>query len=240
MTEEASAAVRGAIAGGASSVVVADSHGTMQNLVADQLDSRARLISGSPRMFSMVQGLDASFDALVFVGFHSAAGNFGVMAHTFNGQAFTRIEIEGRLVGEVELFAGYAAELNIPLAVVTGDDFLAREVSALFPDAKTVVVKECLGGWASNSLSPKSACQLIETSIKTKLKEGERRRIDPPRNGPFTVEIEMTKQFFADACCLLPEMDRISATRISFESKSYSHAVRVIQALSYIVMGVVQ
>lgn len=146
MTAEASAAVRGAVKGGASQVVVADSHGTMQNILPEELDPRARLVSGAPRTFSMLAGLETEFDALVLIGFHSAAGRIGVMSHTYNGSAFARIEIDGRLVGEAELFAGYAAELNVPLAVVSGDDCLAEEVAAVFPQAETVVVKTCLGG----------------------------------------------------------------------------------------------
>jgi D-amino peptidase len=132
---------------GASSVLVADSHAFMQNILADQLDSRARLVSGSPRTFSMLHGLDSSFDALLLVGFHAAAGTFGVMAHTLSGLAFARIEIDRRAVGEVELFGGYAAELGVPLVVVTGDNLVAAETVNTFPDTISVVVKDGLGGW---------------------------------------------------------------------------------------------
>lgn len=157
MTEEASAAVRGAFSGGASSVVVADSHAFMQNILPELLDPRARLVSGSPRTFSMLHGLDGTYDALILIGFHTAAGTFGVMSHTYSGLAFSRIEVDGRTMGEVELFAGYAAEMSVPLAIVTGDDFLAKEVSAIFPHTKSVVVKECLGVWV---VGQATACHL--------------------------------------------------------------------------------
>lgn len=238
MTEEASAAVRGAISGGASSVIVADSHAFMQNILPDHLDPRAKLIAGSPRMFSMIHGLDATFDALVFVGFHTAAGTSGVMAHTLNGQAFSRVEIAGRIVGEVELFAGYAAEFGVPLVAVTGDNLLAQEVAACFPNAALVVVKEHISGWASESLSPTNSRQLIEDAIAVALSKHAKTTEPPLRATPFTVEVEMTRQFFADACCLLPELTRLSATRLSFESDSYGTAVRILQALSWIVTGV--
>lgn len=99
MTDEASAAVRGAYAGGATAVVVADSHATMQNILPAILDPRARLISGAPRPLSMACGLTPDFDALVLVGYHSAAGTPGVLSHTCNGAAFARVEIAGRAVG---------------------------------------------------------------------------------------------------------------------------------------------
>lgn len=238
MTEEASAAVRGAISGGAVSVTVADSHAFMQNILPDLLDPRAQLIAGTPRMFSMVHGLDATFDALVFVGFHTAAGTPGVMSHTLNGQAFARVEIAGRIVGEVELFAGYAAEMGVPLIAVTGDDLLAKEVTACFPNAVPVVVKKHIGGWASESLSPTKSRQKIEETLSCVLRKHVEATTQPPSVAPFTVEVEMTRQYFADACCLLPELSRLSATRLSFKSDSYGSAVRMLQALSWIVMGV--
>lgn len=238
MTQEASAAVRGAFQGGASSVVVADSHAYMSNIIADQLDHRARFISGSPRRLSMVHGLDASYDALVLVGFHAAAGTRGVMAHTLSGLAFARVEILGRTVGEVELFAGYAAELGVPLVAVTGDDRIAIEVLSIFPGSASVVVKESLGAWASNSLSPQASCELIESSVATSLRAKRNDEITSLHADPFIVNLDMTRQYFADACCLIPELKRTSATGVSFESPNYEHTIRVLQALVYIVMGV--
>ncbi|MFT5867741.1 MAG: D-amino peptidase [Gammaproteobacteria bacterium] len=223
---------------GASSVLVADSHAFMQNILADQLDSRARLVSGSPRTFSMLHGLDSSFDALLLVGFHAAAGTFGVMAHTLSGLAFARIEIDRRAVGEVELFGGYAAELGVPLVVVTGDNLVAAETVNTFPDTISVVVKDGLGGWACNSLSPQHAREKIESAIASGLSSKPLARAKRLQGTPFIVTVEMTRQFFADACCLLPDIKRLSATRISFESPSYEYAVRILQALSWIVIGV--
>lgn len=238
MTEEASAAVRGAINGSASTVVVADSHALMINILPDMLDPRARLIAGSPRMFSMIHGLDATFDALIFVGFHAAAGTRGVMSHTLNGLAFSRVEIDGRLIGEVELFGGYAAEIGIPLLVVTGDNLLAEETKVIFPNATPVIVKKHIGGWASESVSPEEARTKIEGTVSSILSTHVSSPVTLLRAAPFAVEVEMTRQFFADACSLLPEVTRLSSTRISFEAKCYGQAVRILQAFSWIVTGV--
>ena len=240
MTEEASAAVRGAFNAGAASVVVADSHAWMRNIVPDLLDPRARLVAGSPRIFSMVQGLDSTFDALVLIGFHAAAGTVGVMAHTYSGQVFSRIEICGRSVGEVELFAGCAAEVGVPLALVSGDDALARETLQLFPDTRAVIVKECLGGWAANSLSPVEARTRIERAVAEALQPGALVAPRPLETGPFTVAVEMSKQVYADACALLPNITSGSATGISFDSQDYGTAFRMVQALALIAMGVQQ
>ena len=57
MEQEVNAAIDGAFAGGATEVTVADSHAMMQNLRADRIDGRARLVQGKPRGLSMVEGL---------------------------------------------------------------------------------------------------------------------------------------------------------------------------------------
>ena len=96
MTEEASAAVQGAFDGGATEVVVADSHGPMRNIIADQLDPRALLVSGKPRPLSMAQGLRPDHDGMVLIGYHAAAGEPGVLSHTISGLAFSRIRVAWR------------------------------------------------------------------------------------------------------------------------------------------------
>ena len=67
MTAEANAAVEAAYESGATTVVVADSHGSMRNLLPDELHEDALLVQGSPRPLTMMEGLDESFDA-VFIG----------------------------------------------------------------------------------------------------------------------------------------------------------------------------
>src|SRR3954451_2061246 len=84
MTAEANAAIRGAFAGGATEVLVNDSHGTMDNLLHDRLEERARRLFGAPRPSCMVQGISAADSLAVFVAYHAAAGSPGVLAHTFS------------------------------------------------------------------------------------------------------------------------------------------------------------
>src|ERR1022692_2879586 len=94
MTEETNAAIRGAFDGGASEVLVSDSHGTMDNLLHEQLDPRARLIFGKPRGFCMAEGLTEQHDLALFLGYHAPAGARGVLAHTFSSH-FTGVRVNG-------------------------------------------------------------------------------------------------------------------------------------------------
>jgi D-amino peptidase len=87
MTREANAAVAGAFDGGATGVVVNDSHGDMYNLLAEEMDPRAELLIGSPKSWSMMQGFGPDFDVALFIGYHASAGTEGaVLDHTYSGR----------------------------------------------------------------------------------------------------------------------------------------------------------
>src|SRR5258707_15013694 len=73
MTGEANAAIEGALAAGATEVVVNDSHGHMRNLLAEGLNAEAWLVRGSPKTFCMLVSLPAGFEAVLIVGFHNTA-----------------------------------------------------------------------------------------------------------------------------------------------------------------------
>jgi len=164
MTAEANAAIRGAFAGGATDVLVNDSHGTMDNLLHDRLDPRARLVFGAPRPSCMVQGITRDDDVAVFVGYHAAAGADGVLAHTFSSN-FTELRVNGAAMTEAEVNALYAASLGVPVGVVTGDDEICAVARKAFPGVSAVEVKTAHGFSATDSLQPAVSCELIERSV---------------------------------------------------------------------------
>ena len=128
MAEDANAAIRGAFDGGATEVVVNDSHGSQRNLLPEDLDPRARLISHSFKRYGMMEGLDESFDAIVFVGYHAKADTpRGVFAHTGSG-VIRDLQINGRSVGEGGMNAALAAWYGVPVVVVSGDDVAVAQV----------------------------------------------------------------------------------------------------------------
>jgi D-amino peptidase len=237
MVGEANAAVRGAFAGGASEVTVADSHGPMRNMPAAELDPRARLVTGSPRPLSMAAGLEPSHAGVVLIGWHGAASRPGVLAHTINGRAFARIEVNGVVAGEPTLFAGHAAELGVPLLAASGDDRLADEISEQFPATQRIVVKRALGAVAADSLSPGAAQALIEAEVAEAVRGARDRQPEAPCAPPLSVSVVFTRQVHADAAVLLPALRRENATTVSFEAPSHAEAIGVISALSLIVSG---
>lgn len=163
MVVEANAAVAGAFDAGATRVVVADGHGGngMRSIRARDLDPRAELITGSPRRYGQLDGLDAGFDALLMVGYHTRHGRAGVLSHTTNGQAVGDLWVNDRVVGEVGLNALYAGALGAPTLLVTGDDLTCAEATHDCPGVATVTVKWALGRYAARGLHPDVAAAAI-------------------------------------------------------------------------------
>src|SRR5690606_25335321 len=104
MTAEASAAIAGACDGGATAVYVNDSHSGFRNMIASDIDARATLITGKPRVYSMMTGLEFGVNAVALVGHHSRAQGRGVLAHTINSFAFARVMVNGVELGEAGLY----------------------------------------------------------------------------------------------------------------------------------------
>ncbi|MDZ5695983.1 M55 family metallopeptidase [Chelativorans sp. M5D2P16] len=237
MTEEANAAIRGAFAAGARAVTVADSHGPMRNMIADALDPRAMLVSGKPRPLSMIQGIHEGHDGAVLIGYHAAAGNRGVLAHTISGLAFARIEMNGVPVGEPTLFAGHAAEIGVPLLAVSGDDRLGEEIRTQFPNARVIETKTALGAQASRSLSPHASRDLIEREVRTAVEGAAGQRPHAPCQPPLEVVVTFNRQVFADAACLVPEISRRGATEVVFTAGSHADAIGILAAFSILAQG---
>lgn len=156
MTAEANAAIAGAFDAGADTVLVNDSHGTMDNLLHELLDPRARLVFGSPKAECMAEGLTADHDVALFVGYHAPAGDRGVLAHTFSSY-FTEVRVNGVRMSEVGINALYAGAHSVPIGLVTGDDVICDLAGAGLPGVVTVPVKVAHGWSAADSLSPEAA-----------------------------------------------------------------------------------
>lgn len=169
MTAEANAAVQGAFDGGASAVVVSDSHGGngMRNLLLHDLDERAEIIIGSPRRLGQLEGLDSSFAAVLLVGYHTRHGAAGVLSHTTHGQAIANLWLNDSLVGEIGLNARLAGQFGVPIAMVSGDDLTIAEAKTELSECEGVIVKKALGRYAAQCLHPRQAQTVIKQGAST-------------------------------------------------------------------------
>jgi D-amino peptidase len=159
---EVNAAIEGAARAGATEFLVNDSHGAMANLRPDALAGGARYLSGRHKPMYMMEGLDASFDAVFFVSYHGSMGSdASALSHTYFPQAFLEVTINGVVAGEAGINALVAKALGIPIVLVTGDDVTAVETEAFSPGIQRAVVKTAVSRFAANSMHPVRARELI-------------------------------------------------------------------------------
>lgn len=192
MLDEVNAAIEGALAGGATEVVLNDSHGTMANLDPRRIAGGASYISGRHKPRYMMQGLDDSFDAAFLVGYHgSISGRPSTLSHTYNPEVFSAARVNGELVGESGINALVAAHYGVPIAFVSGDAVTWEETQPFAPDAVAVITKESITRFSASNLHPDESCRLIrdgaEQAVRRVAGEGMR---SPELERPATLDLE--------------------------------------------------
>jgi D-amino peptidase len=229
MTNEANAAIAGALEAGAKAVVVNDSHWLMRNLLAEELNPKAELMSGGPKRLSMVEGIDEGFDAAMFVGYHAMAGTTdATIDHTYTSRVY-QARVNGRPVGELALNAAMAGVYQVPLALVSGDQALAAEAKDLLgAGVETVIVKQAVGRFAARSVAPAVACEKIRAAAATAL----RRSHTPFTFGtPIRLEVDFIVSQMADMAELVPGSSRTGGRTVSYAAGDYRDVFRAWRAM---------
>jgi len=231
MTYEANAAIEGAVAVGATTVLVNDSHGTMRNIIPEELHEAAELITGSPKPFSMMQGIDSSFDAAFFIGYHARRGSYtGVLEHTYHGGVVSDVLINGKPMGETGINAGLAGHFKVPVILVTGDSVVTEEARAILGTVETVTVKEGVGRFAARCVSPTRARTLIKNGAAKALKSVN--KFKPFRfKTPIKIEVSFVHTGMTEMAELLPGVSRINGRTVSFGSNDYLEAFKALRAM---------
>src|SRR2546425_5040611 len=225
MTQEANAAIEGCVKAGATEILIADSHWNFDNLLPEELHEAATLVRGTPRSSSMVQGLDGSHDALLFVGYHARAGTpRAILDHTYTGR-IASVSVNGTEVGETGINAYLAGHHGVPVVLVTGDSAVTAEAKALVGNVHTVAVKDATGASAAKNLHPKKARDLIRTEASRALKDA--KAIPPLRaETPVEIVIDLKGTESADRAEMIPAVRRAGGTRIEFQADDYVHAFK--------------
>lgn len=229
MLEDANAAIRGAFAGGATDVLVNDSHGSQRNLLPEDLDPRARLISHSFKRHGMMEGLDESFDSVLFVGYHAkASAPRGLFAHTGSG-VVRDVQLNGVSIGEGGMNAAMAAWYGVAVALVTGDDTAVEEVKASAPGVTGVVVKRAINTRAVELVPVAEARRRIEAGAKAAVAAA--KKPAPVRAGPYKVTMQFRDVTIPEVASAFREMSRPAADTIAFERDAMPDAYRLIRVL---------
>ena len=235
MAAEVNAAIEGAFQGGATTVVVNDSHDGMRNLPLDQIDPRALVLSGSPKPGSMVEGLSQDFDLMFCTGYHAMAGSPSTLAHTYN-LTVQEAQISGRRVGELGLNAYWAATFGVPVALVTGDDVLEAETKDLLPWARYAQVKEARGRYASLSRGAEAARAAIRLAAEMAVREhAAMKPLLPPENPE--VQVRFTNPGQAQSAAICPGAERLDALTVRFAHSDYRQVYRAFRTLVTLASG---
>jgi D-amino peptidase len=228
MAEDANAAIRGAFEGGATDVLLNDSHGGQRNLLPEDLDPRARLISHSFKRHGMMEGLDDTFDAAIFVGYHAKAdAPRGLFAHTGSG-VVRDLQVNGRSVGEGGMNAALAAYYGVPVVAVTGDDVAVEEVKESAPQVRGVVVKRAINVRAVE-LKPLA---LARREIQEAARDGVAgAKQTAPVRGPVRVQLRYRNFTYPEIATAFKEIELVAPDTVAFTRETMPEAYRLIRVL---------
>ncbi len=232
MTGECNAAIEGCFDGGATEVIVNDSHDGMLNLIPDKLDRRARIIRGRSKEYGMMQGIDEDTAATLFVGYHARAGNEagGVLNHTMRGRDVLGVFLNDEPAGELRLNAALAGWHGVPVAMITGDDVLCAEGRACLGSVEAVEVKEAIDKYTALSLHPELARDQIRdaaTRAVSKLSDYEPYQVTTPT----TLRVSWNSTSIAALCASVPGVRRVGARDSEYTGSDYPEIYRLLRVL---------
>ncbi len=231
MTAETNAAIAGARTAGATRFVVNDSHGDIRNLLLDELDPAAEVITGGDKPYSMGAGLDSTFTAAFFIGYHASIGTpRAIQDHTYGGRTIYDIRVNGTHQSEATLNAALAGTHGVRTALITGDRACIEEAQRDLPGIEGVIVKEALTRMAARSLHPGEACRRIEEGAARALGQLASRPLFQPK-APFVLEIDWNNTQMADNCLDVPGVERVSGRTIRYQTDDYRAAYRMLLGL---------
>jgi D-amino peptidase len=229
MADDVNAAIRGARAGGATDIVVNDSHGSMRNLRLEDLEPGVRLISHSFKKSGMMEGLDESFDAVIFIGYHAQAGSAGgLFAHTGSG-VVRDVRVNGRSLGEGGLNTLVAGWYGVPVVLVTGDDVAVKQVTAVANAAKSVVVKRAINPRAVELRPFKIVHEEIERVASDAIRAAQ--KFSPRRESAYKVEVQFQDILIPEVAENLPGMTRPAPDTIGFSVETMPKAYTLVRLL---------
>jgi D-amino peptidase len=231
MTNEVLAAIEGARAAGATEFVISDSHGNGENLLLDRLPEDVTLIRSWPRPLMMMEGIDETFDAAIFIGYHSSTNNpAGVRAHTMSSGRLAGVYLNGVPVPEAGINAAIAGHFGVPVIMISGDDVIADEIRALLGDIEAAVVKWAISYHSARTLMPAAAYNLIREKVRTAIE-----RIDDFEpyvlERPITFDVTFKNYRPSEVLAYLPIVERIDSHSIRFVGKDMIEVSRFLEFL---------
>jgi D-amino peptidase len=240
MTGDVNAAIQGAAQAGANEITVTDGHAFGMNILIEELDGRARLNSGSPSPFSMVQGVDGGVDGVLFIGYHARAGSTNaILNHTWSSKTVSDVTLNGRGVGEIGLNAALSGHFGVPVLMISGDQTACGEARDLLGPIEVAVVKQATGKMAAE-------CLPLEVSRRL-ICEAAARAVGNLHSGPapkpfrlaepVRVAVDFLQAEMADHASLFAGASRTDGRRIEFSAPDMPTAYRSFRSVVALARG---
>ena len=224
MTQEANAAIEGALAAGATEILVRDSHGSARNILPDLLHKKARLLRNwAPSPKTMMEGIDETYDGVVFIGYHAKAGTAdALIEHTMTGN-ITDVSINGVSLPEAGINALIAGAFDVPVVFVAGDQAICQQAKALFGVVETVAVKDGIGGAAINH-HPEVSQDMIRAGVEKAFKnvaQYKPYKLTPP----YTLVLKLKREESVYTGALYPGAERTGDWELTFKSNDLMEVI---------------
>jgi D-amino peptidase len=232
LTGDVNAAVAGFAAAGAEEILVNEAHADQRNLLLDELDPRATLLIGTHKPLGMMEGIDRSPDVVAFVGYHTGAGERGVLAHTYLPNTITSVRINGSPASEGRMNALLAAEYGVPVALVTGDDLTCVDAKGYSPTAVGVAVKTCVDRYSAICLPPSVSAAAIEEGARTALSRSHTPAVG---DAPYTYELAFDASHLAPLATYIPGVEQVGDVSVRFTLPTMFEAIRCFRAITRLV-----
>jgi len=233
---EVNAAIEGAIAGGATEIVLNDSHSSMANLDPRLIAGNAQYISGRHKPMYMMQGLDETFDAIFFIGYHgSISGKPSTMSHTYNPEVFSGAKLNGTYVGESGINALVADHFGVPIAFLSGDAVTWEETAAFASGGVNVVTKVSISRASAKNLHPNESCRQIRRGAELAMNRVAEGAVDLPAIAkPAELELEMLTGDMADVATWARGVERVGDRAVRIVGENLLAVFTSFVAVNYI------
>ena len=129
---------------GVKDILINDAHWNMSNLRVENLPKGVRLISGSPKPLSMMEGIQEGFDFAIFLGYHSSSSKlYGHLAHTYSSKTVKEIRINGKNASETYINILIASYFGVPVGMrswktLMVSSLLQRKGYLILPPCSTI------------------------------------------------------------------------------------------------------
>jgi D-amino peptidase len=233
---DVNAAIAGACEVADVDVLVTEGHNRMRNLLIEDLDERAQLLVGPLKTYAMMEGIDRDIDLVFLVGYHAAAGEEGVLSHTFLGKGLVDLRLNGQTCSEGRMNAMLAGSYGVGVGLLTGDQAACADATRFIPGIRTVAVKEQIDRYSAICLPPARTERAIREAAAAAVQNASAHRplvADPP----YRWSASFGNAGAAGRAALVPGVERVETKTVMWSDNDFAASLKVFQLVATLVGG---